>query len=205
MWEQKSSINPTPNVQPWASVIQQTLGNQDVPEYFQKDDTVKHTIEILAEEEVLQTTTWTPKDIYSDIKRWTTAFEVELFSLLSLDVKIDVHESTLDLRKVTILPGKAVMVKKPNGGGTHKKKARVVVCGNFQHVQPGEDTCANAPSFPILRVLVSVASLHGWSVASWDVSTALLYASLPEGQEAYCRPPIVLVRLGLVNQELCGN
>ena len=29
---------------------------------------------------------------------------------------------------VTILPGKAVMAKKPNGDGTHKKKARVVVC-----------------------------------------------------------------------------
>ena len=90
------------------------------------------------------------------------------------------------------------MVKKPNGDGTHKKKARVVVCGNFQQVQPGEETCANTPSFPMLRVLVSLASLHGWSVASWDVSTAFLYASLPEEQEVYCRPPNVLVRLGLV-------
>ena len=34
------------------------------------------------------------------------------------------------------------MVKKPNGDGTHKKKARVVVCGNFQQVQPrGRDMC----------------------------------------------------------------
>ena len=74
------------------------------------------------------------------------------------------------------------MVKKPNGDGTHKKKARVVVCGNFQQVQPGEETCANTPSFPMLRVLVSLASLHGWSVASWDVSIAFLYASLPEGE-----------------------
>ena len=30
------------------------------------------------------------------------------------------------------------------------------------------------------------------------VSTAFLYASLPEGQDVYCRPPNVLVRLGLV-------
>ena len=42
-----------------------------------------------------------------------------------------------------------------------------------------------------------MASLHGWSVASWDVSTAFLNAYLPEGQEVYCRPPNVLVRLGL--------
>ena len=194
----KESLKTVPNVQPWASVIQQTLNHQDVPEYFQKDDTMKYSAEILNEEEVLQTTTCTPKDIYTDIKGWTTAFEVELFSFQTLDVKIDVREDTLDLRRVTILPGKAVMVKKPNGDGTHKKKARVVVCGNFQQVQPGEETCANTPSFPMLRVLVSLASLHGWSVASWDVSTAFLYASLPEEQEVYCRPPNVLVRLGLV-------
>ena len=30
------------------------------------------------------------------------------------------------------------------------------------------------------------------------MSTAFLYASLPEGQDVYCRPPNVLVRLGLV-------
>ena len=50
-----------------------------------------------------------------------------------------------------ILPGKVVMVKKPIGDGTHLKKGRVVVCGNFQQVQPGEETCANTPSFPMLR------------------------------------------------------
>ena len=91
----KSSSDSIPRMQPWASVIQQTLGHQDVPEYFRKDDTMKHTIEILEEEEeVLQTTTCTPKDIYSDIKGWTTAFEVELFSFLSLNVKVDLHENT---------------------------------------------------------------------------------------------------------------
>ena len=68
---------------------------------------------------------------------------MELFSFQTLDVKSDVREDTLDLRRVTILPGKAVMVKKPNGDGTHKN----VVCGNFQQVQPGEETCANTPSF----------------------------------------------------------
>ena len=198
LWGKESISTPIPNIQPCASVIQQTLAHQNVPEYFQKDDAMKYSAEILDEEEVLQTTTCTPKDIYTDIKGWTTAFEVELFSFQTLDVKIDVREDTLDLRRVTILPGKAVMVKKPNGDGTHKKKARVVVCGNFQQVQPGEETCANTPSFPMLRVLVSLASLHGWSVASWDVSTAFLYASLPEEQEVYCRPPNVLVRLGLV-------
>ena len=67
------------------------------------------------------------------------------------------------------------MVKKPIGDGTHLKKGRVVVCGNFQQVQPGEETCANTPSFPMLRTLISLASLQRWAVASRDVSTAFLY------------------------------
>ena len=90
------------------------------------------------------------------------------------------------------------MVKKPIGDGTHLKKGRVVVCGNFQQVQPGEETCANTPSFPMLRTLISLASLQRWAVASWDVSTAFLYAQLPDDHVVYCRPPNALIRLGLV-------
>ena len=122
LWGKELLSTPIPNIQPWASVIQQTLNHQNVPEYFQKDDTMRYSAEILNEEEVLQTTTCTPKDIYTDIKGWTTAFEAELFSFQTLDVKIDVKEDALDLRRVTILPGKAVKVKKPNGDGTHKKE-----------------------------------------------------------------------------------
>ena len=94
-WNKDPLMKSAPNIQPWASVSQQTLTHQDVPEHFQKGDTMRHSIEIL-EEEVLQTSTCTPKDIYADIQGWTTAFEVELFSFLTLDVKIDVHEDTLD-------------------------------------------------------------------------------------------------------------
>ena len=69
VWGKDSLTNSVPNIQPWASVIQQTLSHQNVPEYFQKDDTMKYSAEILEEEEVLQTTTCTPKDIYTDIQR----------------------------------------------------------------------------------------------------------------------------------------
>ena len=106
---------------------------------------------------------------------WTTAFEVELFSFQTLDVKIDVREDTLDLRRVTILPGKAVMVKKPNGDGTHKKKGKSSGLWKLSNKSnQGKRRVLTLPPFPMLRVLVSLASLHGWSVASWDVSTAFL-------------------------------
>ena len=74
LWQHESLNDGLPTIQPWTSVIQQTLNHQDVPEHFQKDKTMKHTVEILDDEEVLQTTTCTPKDIYTDIKGWTRAF-----------------------------------------------------------------------------------------------------------------------------------
>ena len=152
---ERRKLDPTPYVQPWTSVIQQTLNHQEAPEYFQKDNVMKQTVEILDDEEVFQTTTCTPKDVYR------------------LDVEWDVHENTLDLKRVALLPGKAVMVKKPNGDGTRKKKARVVGCGNFQHVQPGEETCANTPSFllPYMGGQLQLGCVKSF-----------LVCSLPEGQ-----------------------
>ena len=34
MWNRDPLRNSVPNIQPWASAIQQTLSHQDVPEYF---------------------------------------------------------------------------------------------------------------------------------------------------------------------------
>ena len=88
------------------------------------------------EEEILQTTTCSTKDLQEDMEGWKKAFTKELDSFERLNVKTDVWENALDLRNVEILPGKVVMVKKPIGDGTHLKKGRVVVCGNFLQVQP---------------------------------------------------------------------
>ena len=189
--------NSPESVHPWLPLIHQTkLMEQEVPAYFQQGSNLQ--TQYVNEEEVLQTTTCSTKDLQEDMEGWKKAFEKELNSFDRLNVKTDVWESTLDLRKVEILPGKVVMVKKPIGDGTHLKKGRVVVCGNFQQVQPGEETCANTPSFPMLRTLISLASLQRWAVASWDVSTAFLYAQLPEDHVVYCHPPNALIRLGLV-------
>ena len=193
-WWHMSSSEPN---HPWSPLIQQTkLLEQEVPAYFQEGSNLQ--TQYVNEEEVLQTTTCSTKDLQEDMEGWKKAFTKELDSFERLNVKTDVWENTLDLRNVEILPGKVVMVKKPIGDGTHLKKGRVVVCGNFQQVQPGEETCANTPSFPMLRTLISLASLQRWAVASWDVSTAFLYAQLPEDHIVYCRPPNALIRLGLV-------
>ena len=183
---------------PWTAWISQIrLNEQEVPEFFRTSDAMRQTVEIVEDEEVLQTTTCTPKDIDKDPKGWKVAFRDELDSFDRLDVMDSVPLNTLDTSTLDILPCKVVMVKKPQGDGTHRKKGRVVVCGNFQQVQPGEETCANTPSFPMLRTLISLAALYKWAVESWDVSTAFLYAPLIEKRDVYCKPPQVLVKLGL--------
>ena len=184
---------------PWTAWISQIkLNEQEVPEFFRTTDAMNQMVEILEDEEVLQTTTCTPKDIDKDPEGWKVAFRAELDSFDRLDVMDPVSLNALDTASIEVLPCKVVMVKKPLGDGTHKKKGRVVVCGNFQQVQPGEETCANTPSFPMLRTLISLASLYEWAVESWDVSTAFLCAPLIEKRDVYCKPPQVLVKLGLI-------
>ena len=161
----KSVHEPSESRHPWSPLIQQTkLLEQEVPAYFQEGSNLQ--TQYVNEEEVLQTTTCSTKDLQEDMEGWKKAFTKELDSFERLNVKTDVWENTLDLRNVEILPGKVVMVKKPIGDGTQLKKGRVVVCGNFQQVQPGEETCANTPSFPIVANVnfIGVIATMGSSV-----------------------------------------
>ena len=108
---------------PWTAWISQIrLNEQEVP---RTSDAMKQTVEIVEDEEILQTTTCTPKDIDKDPKGWKVAFRDELDSFDRLDVMDSVPLNTLDTSTLDILPCKVVMVKKPDG--THRKKGRVVV------------------------------------------------------------------------------
>ena len=73
---------------------------------------------------------------------------------------------------------------------------------NFQQVQPGEDVCKHTVISDVANAYF-IALLQRWAVASWDVSTAFLYAQLREEHTVYSRLPNVLVRLGLVRNR-CG-
>ena len=135
---------------------------------------------------------------------WKEAILAELESF----AKLGVYEvvKLKDIRGAEILPGRLVLVVKPNPEGAKgKKKARIVVCGNFQTVHPDEMTSSKTPSYPMLRMLLSLASYRGWPIETWDVSTAFLYARLYgdretdlDGQYIYMRPPKVIEKLGLL-------
>ena len=89
------------------------------------------------------------------------------------------------------------------------KKARIVICGNFQEVHPDEFTASKTPSYPSLRMALSVASHMGWPIECWDVSTAFLYARLfgdkdtdLGGNEIFMKPPKILVETKVVEDGL---
>ena len=61
---QDRESNMGSEMNPWTAWISQIkLNEQEVPEFFRTSDAMKQTVEILEDEEVLQTTTCTPKDI----------------------------------------------------------------------------------------------------------------------------------------------
>ena len=108
---------------PWTAWISQIrLNEQEVPEFFRTSDAMKQTVEIMEDEEILQTTTCTPKGIDKDPEGWKVAFRDELDSFDRLDVMDSVPLNTLDTSTLDILPCKVVMVKKTPGDGNHRKR-----------------------------------------------------------------------------------
>ena len=104
---------------------------------------------------------------------------------------------------------------KPNvHGGPVRKKARIVICGNFQEVHPDEFTASKTPhtrypafKMAFLKMALSVTSHMGWPIECWDVSTAFLYARLfgdkdtdLGGNEIFMRPPKILVETKVVDE-----
>ena len=160
------------------------LGQQEVPDYFQQPAKA-----ITEEVSVMKG---------PDAQEWIAAVleEIESFKRLGVYEEVPRSEATS-----TPLPARLILVTKPNiHGGPARKKARIVICGNFQDVHPDEFTASKTPSYPALRMALSIASHMGWPVECWDVSTAFLYARLfgdrdtdLGGNEIFMRPPKILI------------
>ena len=74
------------SVHPWSPLIHQTkLMEQEVPAYFQQGSNLQ--TQYVNEEEVLQTTTCSTKDLQEDMEGWKKAFKNELNSFDRLNVK----------------------------------------------------------------------------------------------------------------------
>ena len=167
----------------------EALGQQEVPDYFQQPaKAISEDVSVMKGPHALE---------------WIAAVleEIESFKKLGGYEEVPIGRVTS-----TPLPARLILVTKPNiHGGPARKKARIVICGNFQDVHPDEFTASKTPSYPALRMALSLASHMGWPVECWDVSTAFLYARLfgdrdtdLGGNEIYMRPPKILVETKVV-------
>ena len=165
------------------------LGQQEVPDYFQQPaKAITEDVSVM-------------RGPYA--QEWIAAVLEEIESFKKLGVYEEVPKGSATSPP---LPARLILVTKPNiHGGPARKKARTVICGNFQDVHPDEFTASKTPSYLALRMALSVASHMGWPVECWDVSTAFLYARLfgdrdtdLGGNEIYMRPPKILVETNVV-------
>ena len=101
------------------------------------------------------------------------------------------------------LPMKIVVTLKPiEGSILKKKKARAVVCGNFQSKTGQLVFTENTDVHSIRCALFIAAQDKTWGVSSIDVSTAFLNTPLPDEEEHYVMPPNIFKDFGLLEDNV---
>ena len=108
------------------------LGQQEVPDYFQQPaKAITEDVSVMKGPHALE---------------WICAVREEIESFKQLGVYEEVPKGKATS---TPLPARLILVTKPNvHGGSARKKARIVICGNFQEVHPDEFTASKTPSYP---------------------------------------------------------
>ena len=76
-------------------------------------------------------------------------------------------------KEFDLVPAKAIFSRKA-GSGRHK--CRGVACGNFMNAKSTESTFASGASGIEVRMLIKLAAVNQWSLATLDVKTAFLNA-----------------------------
>ena len=139
------------------------------------------------EEEVLQTKIVSPKEVTQNWEKWSEAVQAEIHSLIEEkgalkmltpeQVEVLKKEAGLTGREVEVIPSKMVYTLKaaPAGG---KRKARWVICGNYEEKRADEENYSSGADATALRVLLWYSSKHQWEGCVLDVKTAFLNAEM---------------------------
>ncbi|CAE7399595.1 unnamed protein product [Symbiodinium pilosum] len=83
----------------------------------------------------------------------------------------------------------------------YKPKVRLCVCGNFQEAQPHlkDENAAETVPIEIVRLMLALLARNpSWNALSLDVSAAFLNAELGNKETILMKPPLALVKLGLI-------
>ena len=134
------------------------------------------------------------------VVRWREAIIKETDALLKAKALVPLtaeQQKALESSgKLVILPAKGVFTVKPpdqeqlvDEAGEplplgspfyYKRKARLVICGNFQSRQAREDSYAGGCQTDSLRVMLARCATLGWSLASTDIRNAFILAPINE-------------------------
>ena len=129
-WSRSDFSSVPMRFEPLELHVVNALGQQEVPDYFQQP----------------------AKPITEDVSgmrgpdalEWILAVREEIESFKRLGVYEEVPQGRATS---TPLPARLILVTKPNvHGGPANKKARIVICGNFQELHPDEFTASKTPS-----------------------------------------------------------
>eukprot|EP00434_Breviolum_minutum_P018336 symbB.v1.2.016177.t1/scaffold1227.1/size245474/4 len=149
-------------------------------------------------EEVLQTRTVPIQEVRQDMAAWYQPFKEEYDTLCSTVIQPMTPEETrktiAEAAQVERIPSKIVPTIKP----PHKKRGRIVACGNYASAPEGE-VSAGVETI-CLRTLLRKAAHMQWTISTIDVKKAFLNAPRIEksGNVTIIDPPGVLVSMGVV-------
>ena len=160
------------------------------------------------EDDILQTKVISTREVAKSWTSWLEAIDAEVQSLLEekealkkitrKELEEIQEKAAKEGRTVEIIPAKLVFTIKvgPNGG---QRKARSVICGNYESKKDSEQTFSSGADAAAFRLSIWAAARHQWAGAVIDIKTALLNALMDQDdQEAVLivRPPALFTEKG---------
>ena len=160
-----------------------------------------------------------PRDAEQCIEKWMPAIHKEIGVIEKAARRLPPAEvrsgGWLKRKDVKVVPSKFVFTVKPpdpaegeaslasrKGQAYHKRKARLVACGNHAP-GTGSEVYASGAAAKTLRCFVVISSKRRWCIGSPDVTSAFLLTPIPQGKGFpvfALTPPRLLVRLGLAEE-----
>ena len=155
-------------------------------------------------EETLVARTIPIDEVRKDLDNWKEAIQAEYDSLMNHNAiralsEEEFNEIQNNKETVNVIPGRLVTVVKP----PQKRKARIVACGNFLDEQHDKkEVSAGGLDTVVLRSIISLASVRGWTLATADVRTAFLQAPRRESNQraTVIIPPSIVRSSGVLRQ-----
>ena len=138
------------------------------------------------------------RSVGKEREEWIAAIKEELANQTSTLTKATT-ENLEELLRIGVLPtpSRMVFVQKPG-----KKKARLVVCGQFLG-QYQDTSTANLETAP-LRAMMATGWTKGNIFASLDITAAFLHADLPKDRFLIIAPPPALITMGIIEKAPIG-